>query len=332
MIELEELREISNEPTYNAKAVTMQTGVTPATLRAWERRYGILLPDRTAGGHRLYSARDIAAIKWLKEHLEPGMTISRASALLQKQLYAAEGQAAQLTPQSLIPVLADEPQTARSMDTIKADLYEALADYDELTADEILSEAYSLHPIELVCTDVIEPVLVTLGHAWADGTLSISTEHFASNYLRRKLIALITDGPSTRHGIIAIGCAPTDLHEMGILLLSIFLRRRGWHVVYLGQAVPLEDLPMSLPDIKPDVLVLASTMIDSARLLKPIQSFLDQISPDQRPIFAFGGPAFNDHPELRAEVPGVFLGETVQAGMSMIEQLMQETAKVTGRR
>ncbi|CAG0970525.1 HTH-type transcriptional repressor CarH [Gammaproteobacteria bacterium] len=327
MIELDDLREISNEPTYNAKAVTMQTGVTPATLRAWERRYGILLPDRTAGGHRLYSARDIAAIKWLKVHIEQGMTFSRASALLQTQLYAAEGQAAQLVPQPLIPVLTEEPQAARSMDAIKADLYEALVDFDELTADEILSEAYSLHPIELVCTDVIEPVLVKLGHAWAGGTLSISTEHFASNFLRRKLIALITDGPSTRHGTIAIGCAPTDLHEMGILLLSIFLRRRGWHVVYLGQAVPLEDLPVSMPDIKPNVLVLASTVIDSARLLKPIQAFLDQVPPDQRPIFAYGGPAFNDHPELRAEVPGVFLGETVQAGLTMIEQLMSERKK-----
>jgi hypothetical protein len=96
--------------------------------------------------------------------------------------------------------------------------------------------------------------------------------------------------------------------------------------------VPLEDLPMSMPDIKPDVLVLASTVIDSALLLKPIQSFLDQVPPDQRPIFAYGGPAFNQNPELRAEMPGVFLGETVQAGMSTIEQLMQETVRVTGRR
>lgn len=333
MIELDDLLEISNEPTYNAKAVTMQTGVTPATLRAWERRYGILLPDRTAGGHRLYSARDIAAIKWLKEHIEQGMTISRASALLQKQLYAAEDHTPHAAPVGPAAApLAESPQAARSVDTIKADLYEALIDYDELTADEILSQAYSLHPIELVCTTVIEPVLVQLGHAWVTGDISISTEHFASNYLRRKLIALITHGPATRPGIIAIGCAPTDLHEMGILLMSIFLRRRGYHVVYLGQAVPLEDLPKSIPDIKPHVLVLASTVPESARMLKPIESFLGQVPSDLRPIFAFGGPAFNDHPELRAEVPGVFLGETVQAGMATIEKLMQETVKVTGRR
>ena len=173
MIELNDLREISNEPTYNAKAVTMQTGVTPATLRAWERRYGILLPDRTAGGHRLYSARDIAAIKWLKEHIQQGMSISRASALLQKQLYITAA-----PPQ--VSVLTEIPQPSRSVDTIKTDLYEALVEYDELTADEILSEAYSLHPIETVCTAVIEPVLVKLGNAWVAGQISISTEHFAT--------------------------------------------------------------------------------------------------------------------------------------------------------
>ena len=312
----------------------MQTGVTPATLRAWERRYGILLPDRTAGGHRLYSARDIAAIKWLKEHIEQGMTISRASALLQKQLYTSSEPVAHAPQAAQLPVaaLSEVPESARSVDTIKTDLYEALTEYDELTAEEILSEAYSLHPVEAVCMEVIEPVLVMLGRAWADGKISISTEHFASNYLRRKLIALISHGPATRPGLIAIGCAPTDLHEMGILLLSIFLRRRGWHVVYLGQAVPLEDLPMSLPEIKPDLLVLASTVIDSAQLLKPIQSFLDQVAPDLRPTFAYGGPAFNQHPELRAEMPGVFLGETVQSGMATIEQLMHEAVKATGRR
>jgi MerR family transcriptional regulator, light-induced transcriptional regulator len=314
MIELEELREISNEPTYNAKVVTLQTGVTPATLRAWECRYGILRPDRTAGGHRLYSARDIAAIQWLKEHIAQGMTISRASALLQKQLCAAESP-------------AEIPQSSRSVDTITTDLYEALVEYDERIADEILSEAYSLHPIEVVCTAVIEPVLVRLGHAWADGQITISTEHFASNYLRRKLIALIGDGPATRHGAIVIGCAPTDLHELGILLLSIFLRRRGWRVVYLGQAVPLEDLPQALPQINADVLVLAATLIESAQQLKHIQAVLDRVDAARRPVFAFGGPAFNQHPELRAETPGVFLGETLPASIKTIERLMFERKK-----
>ncbi len=236
---------VSNEPIYNAKAVTRQTGVTPATLRAWERRYGVLLPDRTAGGHRLYSARDIAAIKWLRQQIGEGMTISRAVVLLQHQMGRAE-----FVPP--VQVLAEAPLPARSLDTIRADLYEALIDFDEATADEVLSEAYSLHPIEAVCVNVMQAVLARLGHDWVNGKITVAHEHFASNYLRRKLLALIDAGPSTRPGTVAIGAAPADMHEMGILLLSIFLRRRGWHVVYLGQAVPLEDLPKSLPMLNAD--------------------------------------------------------------------------------
>jgi DNA-binding transcriptional MerR regulator len=320
MTDSNELLAVSGEPIYNAKAVTRQTGVTPATLRAWERRYGVLLPDRTAGGHRLYSARDIAAIKWLRQHIEQGMTISRAVALLQHQL----GRAA-FVPQ--VQVLAEAPQPARSLDTIRTDLYEALIDFDEAAADEVLSEAYALHPIEAVCVSVIQVVLAQLGHAWAQGKITVAHEHFASNYLRRKLLALIDAGPSTRPGAIAIGAAPADMHEMGILLLSIFLRRRGWHVVYLGQAVPLEDLPKSLPMLNADVLVLAATVSDSAQALRGIQSWLDRIPAAQQPAFAFGGPAFNDQPEFAAEMPGIFLGETIQSGIETIERLMNERKK-----
>ena len=317
MTDSSELLGISEEPIYNAKAVTRQTGVTPATLRAWERRYGVLLPDRTAGGHRLYSARDIAAIKWLRQHIEQGMTISRAVALLQHQLGRAE-----FVPP--IQVLTEAPQPARSLDTIRTDLYEALIDFDEATAEEVLSEAYSLHPIEAVCVNVIQTILAQLGHDWVNGKITVAHEHFASNYLRRKLLALIDAGPSTRPGTIAIGSAPADMHEMGILLLSVFLRRRGWHVVYLGQAVPLEDLPQSLPMLNADVLVLSSTVADSAQPLRGIQTWLDRIPAAQRPAFAFGGPAFNAHPELLNEVPGTFLGETLQSAIDTIERLMND--------
>lgn len=322
MADSAELLIISDEPIYNAKAVTRQTGVTPATLRAWERRYGILLPDRTAGGHRLYSERDIATIKWLREHIEQGMTISRAVALLQHQL-GQEG----IVPVSLVQILTEVPQPARSLDTIRLNLYESLIEFDEFSAEEILSEAYSLHPIESVCLSVIQPVLAQLGYDWAAGKISIAHEHFAANYLRRKLLALIDTGPSTRSGLIAIGAAPADMHEMGILLLSIFLRRRGWRVVYLGQSVPLEDLPRSLPELNADVLVLSSTVSDSAQELRGIQSWLDRIPAAQRPAFAFGGPAFNQHPDLIAAVPGTFLGETIQSGITTIEQLMNDRKK-----
>ena len=68
----------SQEPAYNLKVVVQETGLKPDTLRAWERRYGLPQPERTAGGHRLYSQRDIDTLKWLVARQEEGMSISRA--------------------------------------------------------------------------------------------------------------------------------------------------------------------------------------------------------------------------------------------------------------
>jgi DNA-binding transcriptional MerR regulator/methylmalonyl-CoA mutase cobalamin-binding subunit len=320
MTEHEQFSNLSDEPAFNAKAVTMQTGVSPATLRAWERRYGILLPDRTSGGHRLYSERDIASIKWLKQQIDQGLTISRAAAMLQHLRETGEAPAAILS--------ANAPsQAARPLTALQQELHQALIDYDEAAADELLTEAYALYPIETVCTDLIQMVLRELGEDWADESIQVATEHFASNYLRRKLIALIDTGVATRPGTIVAGCAPDDLHEMGTLLLSIFLRRRGWQVIYLGQAVPLNDLPAALTDIEADVLIMGAPVMDSAKELMHIQRTLDRIDAARRPVFAFGGPAFNQEPKLRDKVQGVFLGETIQAGVEAVERLMAERKK-----
>jgi hypothetical protein len=97
--------------------------------------------------------------------------------------------------------------------------------------------------------------------------------------------------------------------------------------LYLGQAVPLEDLPKSLLMLNADVLVLAATVSDSAQALGGIQPWLDRIPAAQRPAFAFGGPVFNDQPEFVTEVPGMFLGETIQSGIDTIERLMNERKK-----
>ncbi|NJL05538.1 MAG: MerR family transcriptional regulator, partial [Chloroflexaceae bacterium] len=76
------LTQFSDIPIYNTKAVSQETGVPADTFRAWERRYGVPRPHRTEGGHRLYSERDIAVIRWLRDRTAEGMTISQAVALM----------------------------------------------------------------------------------------------------------------------------------------------------------------------------------------------------------------------------------------------------------
>ena len=73
----------SEAPAFNLKAVVRETGLKPDTIRAWERRYGVLSPGRSNGGYRLYSERDIATLRWLKNQVDAGVSISRAVALLE---------------------------------------------------------------------------------------------------------------------------------------------------------------------------------------------------------------------------------------------------------
>lgn len=266
----------------------------------------------------MYSERDIASLKWLKQQLEHGLTIGRASELL-KDLLNTSAAAVSAPANS-----AAASSAARSFSEMVSELHQALIDYDETRAETIMSEAYSLYPIETVCLNMVLPVFQLLGTDWEAGRIPAAAEHFASNYLRRKLVALVDTGTPSRPGTIVTGCAPDDLHEGGVLLLSIFLRRRGWKVAYLGQSVPLTDLPTALEHIQADMLVLSATLFETAGQLAQVDGYLQQIDPAHRPLFVFGGPAFNQHPELRDTVGGVFLGKTIQAGIDTIERLFAD--------
>src|SRR5512140_3416319 len=76
------LSEYADEPIYNMKAVEQQTSISAATLRAWERRYALVEPKRTASGYRLYSDRDVALLRWVRQQMDEGLTISRVVAML----------------------------------------------------------------------------------------------------------------------------------------------------------------------------------------------------------------------------------------------------------
>ena len=174
-------------PVYNIKAVAEATGLPAATLRAWERRYGALAPGRTEGGYRLYSERDIALLIWLKERIDEGMTISQALALWQYQ-----------EVQVREPRLAVEARTEPRVDLseIRQSLTTALVDFDEGKADQILAEAFAVHGFETVSERIIVPVMTQIGERWHRGKVSTAAEHFASNYLRRKIEALISASAS----------------------------------------------------------------------------------------------------------------------------------------
>src|SRR5690242_18230910 len=118
------LAQLSTSPVFNTKAVARETGVPADTFRAWERRYGVPRPQRTAGGHRLYSERDIAIIRWLRDRTDEGVNISHAVMLLANTLE---------TPAAM-PAGNDE---ARAVAQLIDELVQSLTNFDAAQADQI---------------------------------------------------------------------------------------------------------------------------------------------------------------------------------------------------
>lgn len=312
----------SDEPVYNVKAVAHQTGIAPATLRAWERRYGVPSPPRTDSGYRLYSERDVAIVRWLKSQIENGMSISQAVHLLRSlEAHATDGQTSEAAVERL---LLESPA---SYQRLHDEVIAGATDFDEAHIEYVLAEAFSLFPLEDVCLNLIQPVLVTLGDKWRLGEINISVEHFATNIMRRKLLALMAASPPvSREERIVSGCAPGEYHELGILIISLFLRRRGYGVIYLGQNISALRFEEMLLKTQPDLLLLSASGLVAAANLLDVAEGLHRRFAQPGTAIAFGGRVFNALPKLRRRVPGLYVGDDAQAATHQVVELLADKA------
>lgn len=305
-------------PTFNLKVVIRETGIKPDTLRAWERRYELPVPQRTAGGHRLYSQRDIDTIKWLMARQDEGLSISKAVKLwrrLRKEgndpIYMPAYQTADTPPAT--------PTSSSNLAEIRQQWIEACLKFDEPTAERVLTQAFAIYPVAMVCTEVLQKGLAELGGMWYRNEATVQQEHFASALTMRRLNALVAAAPSpTRLGRVLIACPPGEDHTFAPLLLTLLLRYQGWDVVYLGANVPLARFEVTVETIKPNLVVL------TAQMLRSVANLLDvaQMLMEKGVHVAFGGFIFNMIPDLRDRVPGHFLGEQILDSVQTVGKIL----------
>jgi methanogenic corrinoid protein MtbC1 len=314
-----DLSDLSDQPKFTIKKVTAQTGIPAVTIRAWERRYNFLNPHRTESNYRLYSDREVAILIWLKNRIDSGFSISSAIVELK-----TSPQTIQIS--ELLPFTLSHPnkKTNKSPAEYSKRLYYLLIHHDEESASNVLREASSIFDVAALCTDIITPCLVEIGEAWYRGEILISTEHFASNIIRGWLMMLYqTTTVRQKKPYILIGCAPLEFHDIGSLMLALLLRNEGYQTEYLGPDIPIDDLVFYAGDQHPALICLSATTKGSALGLKSIQEKLSRIRPPSS--FGFGGRAFNLNPELRDQIPGVFLGETYPIAIKNIQSLLKST-------
>jgi DNA-binding transcriptional MerR regulator/methylmalonyl-CoA mutase cobalamin-binding subunit len=307
-------------PFFNLKVVVQQTGLKPDTLRAWERRYGLPSPERSSGGHRLYSERDIDTVKWLMARQREGLSISRAVELW-KQI-EADGRDPLESPlptaTSAAPTVPPRP-VGKTLVQMREDWIAACLAYDEQRSEQVLAQAFALYPPETVCLELLQKAVAEIGEGWYRGDVTVQQEHFCSALAIRHLELLVMAAPSpTRPGRILAACPPEEEHVFGLLLLTLLLRRRGWEVMYLGANVPAERLETTVSATNPQLVILAAQRLETAATLMEVAQSLQRLAVPT----AYGGMIANSVPELRDRIPAHFLGEDLDLATRTVERLM----------
>lgn len=309
-------------PIYNIKAVVTQTGLNPATIRAWERRYGFPNPTRTAGGHRQYSQRDVDILKWLVARQEEGVSISHAIDMWQAvadsvedPLWAVARVDADPAGQVAVPVAGGQ------IDQLRQEWVAACLAFERRAAERILANAFALFNAETVSIEVLQKGLVEIGQGWYDGNVTVQQEHFASALSVQRLEMLVAATPApTRSERIIVATAPGDFHVFGPLLMTFLLRQRGWDVVYLGADVPAFELETTIKQVHPELIIVSAQLLHTAAALQELALAVGSYGV----ALAFGGQVFNQMPGLRQRIPGHFLGETLEAAVQSVGALLRQ--------
>ena len=225
--------------------LSRRTGVSADLLRAWERRYGLLHPTRTAGGFRLYSPVDERRVSLMRSHLQHGMSAAEAA-----RLTLTEGDGGIHDD--------DEPVLLRRAQELR----QALDDFDEGSVQRALDSVLAEFSTETVLTDLVLPYLHELGERWASGEASVGQEHFASQLIRGRLLGLARGWDRGSGPRALLACAPGEQHDFGLIAFGLALRARGWRITYLGQDTPLETLAESARSLEPLAIVISSVSAD----------------------------------------------------------------------
>jgi MerR family transcriptional regulator, light-induced transcriptional regulator len=277
--------------------LSRRSGVSPELLRAWERRYGLLRPTRSAGGLRLYSLDDLERVRQMRRHLDDGLAAAQAAALASR------------------PARAEPVEVALDPASARAALGRALEAFDEPGAQSIVDDLLATATVDLLVTEVVLPYLHELGARWERGEVSVAQEHFASNVVRGRLLGLARGWGRGLGPLGLLACIPGERHDLGLLGFGLVLRTRGWRIAYLGADTPLPTLEATAHVLEPDAVVL--TAVGASRL-QPHLAGLRELAKRHR--VALGGRG--------ARVEAVRKIGALSLGVDLVEAAVELTAAV----
>ena len=276
---------MSEDAPLRIGELSRRAGVSPELLRAWERRYDLLRPTRSAGGLRLYSLDDLERVRLMSRHIGEGLAAREAAALARRASLAAPARESPTTP--------FDPESAR------AELTRATEAFDEPGAQTVLDELLAVATLDALLSQVVVPYLHELGERWERGELSVAQEHFASNLLRGRLLGLARGWGSGGGPRALLACPPGERHDLGLIVFGLALRNRGWRIDFLGGDTPTTSLVEASRAIQPELIVLSAS---DPEHLSPLRRQLVELARMHRLAIAGAGAAGLDPPPVGALV------------------------------
>ena len=278
--------------------VSRRTGVAVPTLRAWERRYELLEPHRTDGGHRLYRERDLQRVRDMQRLLNDGWSAAAAAREVIRE---------PATITQLRPVVGDGQGADDASATLIERLDDAIARFDGPAAELTVDDVFARFEIPRALDEVLLPVLRNVGEGWEHDPRLIAREHFATNILRPRLQRLLrTHLGAGRRSCLAV--APEgEEHDLGLLAASVVSVDAGWRLHYLGSRMPSAALERSVVDLRPDVVLIGAVFREHA------QRFLDERPDLGSAAVVLGGTGFV--PDDADALPGAVVHEGPISGI-----------------
>jgi DNA-binding transcriptional MerR regulator len=236
---------MAESPLLRIGELSKRTGVSVELLRAWERRYGLLRPERSSGGLRLYAAADVERVRRMQQHLAGGLAAAEAAAAVARAEAGAP------------PALSGE--------ALREELADALDRFDEPQAQAVLDRLLAVTTLETLLGEVVLPYLRALGERWARGEATVAQEHFATVVLRGRLLG-IARGWGVGIGPAAVLAGlPGEHHDLGLIAFGLALRAHGWRIVYLGPDAPIDTVEDACRRVEPHLVVLSAVTHERVR-------------------------------------------------------------------
>jgi len=300
---------------FPIRILSEKTSVGTSTLRAWERRYGLLTPERTPKGHRLYNNKDYKRVLKIIDLLNDGHSLASITDMLLTDKTSTK------TNQVSSDSKNASGNNLASMHSVWDDFIqkplEASGDFSIERIDAVFNEASSLYPIDMVTDRLIQPVISQLGKAWIEHPEGgIAEEHFYTSWLKNRLGARFHHSYSHARGTrIICACVPGSYHEIGLMLFALSAMARGYRVLYFGSDLPFNQLSYIVQRSAAKAVVLGA----QTQMEPNINAELaDVITDIKAPVFVGGSDELIDTEKFESE-GGILLGSNNSVALRVVE-------------